>query len=70
MIMITDCNAKQLGGILMQIDDSGVERPIAFHSRRLNKAELKYGITDREALAGVECAKKFQAQRASAAVPK
>ena len=30
MIMITDCNAKQLGGILMQIDDSGVERHIAF----------------------------------------
>ena len=44
----------------MQIDDSGVERPIAFHSRRLNKAELKYGITDREALAGVECAKKWR----------
>ena len=44
----------------MQIDDSGVERPIAFHSRRLNKAEFKYGITDREALAGVESAKKWR----------
>ena len=50
MIMITDCHAKQPGGFPMQIDVSGVERPIAFHSRPLNKAELKYGIPDREAL--------------------
>ena len=42
MIMITDCNAKQLCGIRMQIDGSGVERPIGFHSRQLNKAELNF----------------------------
>ena len=32
MIMVTECNAKQMCSLLMQIDDSGIERPTAFQA--------------------------------------
>lgn len=50
-ILHTDASKLGLGAVLSQRDDSGCERPVAFASRQLNKAEQNYTTTDQEFLA-------------------
>jgi hypothetical protein len=50
----TDALDKALGGCLTQPDDQGKQRPVAYHSRKFNSAELNYDIHDKELLAVVE----------------
>ena len=59
-ILLSDCSEIAMGGVLLQIDDDGVERPIAYASRRLNQAEKNYKITDKEGAAGIFCIRKFR----------
>lgn len=47
--------------VLAQEDGEGNERPIAFMSQRLNKAQRNYTITELECLAVVLAIKKFRA---------
>lgn len=56
------CDASDvgIGAVLVQIDDEGNERPIAFMSRKLNSAQRNYSVTERECLAAVEAIKKFR----------
>jgi hypothetical protein len=48
----TDCSRFALGGALSQEVD-GVRYPIAFHSEKLNMAEINYNIHNKELLAVV-----------------
>src|ERR1700761_5863548 len=57
----TDCSGFALGGVLSQEVD-GVRRPVAFHSEKLNKAEINYDIHDKELLAVVRCLTKWDAE--------
>ena len=59
-ILLTDCSYGQLSGCLAQLDGEGRVRPIAFNSRKLSSAELKYGITSKEGLAGVVAFRKYR----------
>ena len=59
-ILLTDCSDVQKGGVLLQIDDSGVERPVAYASCRLNRAEKNYSIQAKEANAGIFCIRKWR----------
>lgn len=58
--LVCDAALHGIGAAIFHVLDSGEERPIAFASRTLTKAELNYSATDREALAIFFGVKKFQ----------
>jgi len=60
-IIRTDASKSGVGGVLIQKDVSGNEKPIHYVSRSLKPAESNYGITDLEGTAAAYCVKKFKA---------
>ncbi len=58
--VFTDASRVGLGAVLMQSDSRGKLGPIAYASRRLNRAESNYSTTDLESLAIVWGLKKFR----------
>jgi len=45
----------------VQLSDEGDECPIAFISKKLNKAQQNYSVTEQECLAAIVCLKNFRA---------
>lgn len=58
---IIECDASGYvtGGTLMQYDDAGVLRPVAFMSKKMSPAECNYEIYDKEMLAIIRCAEEW-----------
>ena len=56
----TDASNIALGAVLTQEKD-GVDMPISYYSRKLNEAETRYTVTEKEALAIVAAVKHFAA---------
>ena len=53
-LLYTDSSDFAIGGVLMQDQDQGQgPRPVGYYSRKLNNAERKYTVHDREALAQI-----------------
>ncbi|GBG64011.1 hypothetical protein CBR_g40256 [Chara braunii] len=59
-ILETDGGPLAVGGVLIQRDEGGKERPIRFESRTLNSAERRYSQFKKEVLAILHCLKTFQ----------
>jgi hypothetical protein len=59
---IIACDASQIGvgGVLSQLDENGSEKPIAYFSKKLNKAQQNYSITKLECLAAILSVEKFR----------
>ena len=47
--------------MLSQLDNEGREKVVAYHGRRLNKAERNYMVTEIELLAAVDSIKHWRA---------
>ncbi len=59
-ILQTDACGYGIGAVLSQTDDDRKEHPIAFLSRTLTKAEMKWTVHEREALAIVWACEQFR----------
>jgi len=58
-ILTTDAATVWLGAVLSQMQE-GIERPISFASRQLNKAERAYSASELETLAVIWATKYFR----------
>ena len=58
-ILLTDCSDTTMGACLAQLDEHGIERPVAYASCNLSTAQKNYGITDKEGLAIVWAVRKW-----------
>ena len=56
----TDASHRGVGAVLSQQDEKGIERPVAFYSRKLLPRELNYSATEKECLAIVNSLKHFE----------
>ncbi|KAJ0169591.1 hypothetical protein K1T71_014776 [Dendrolimus kikuchii] len=59
VILTVDASPTGLGAVLSQIDVDGVERPVSFASRTLNKAEKNYAQIQKEATAIIFGVRRF-----------
>jgi len=56
-----DASKSGVGAVLVQVSEEGDERPIAFVSKKLNKAQRNYTVTEQECLAAIVALKHFRA---------
>ncbi|KAL7735169.1 hypothetical protein ACLKA6_014885 [Drosophila palustris] len=56
------CDASDfgVGAVLIQLTDEGIEKPVAFMSKKLNTAQRNYSVTERECLSAVLAIEKFR----------
>ncbi|GBG73560.1 hypothetical protein CBR_g16903 [Chara braunii] len=59
-VIETDAGPTALGGVLIQKDDEGQERPLRFESRTLNAAERNYSQFKKETLVVLHCFRIFR----------
>ena len=58
--VLSDASKFAIGGVLMQEDDDGELRPVAFASRKLLNAEMNYPTHERELLGILYCLKQWR----------
>ncbi|CAN0145108.1 unnamed protein product, partial [Heterosigma akashiwo] len=56
----TDASKTGIGGVLMQVDEEGRNRPVAFTSRLTKPAEKNYSVYDLELLSVIHCIQTFR----------
>jgi len=49
-VLFTDASGVAVSCVLAQLDESGIYRPVAYMSRKLNPAQVNYSTIEREAL--------------------
>jgi transposase InsO family protein len=58
-VLDTDASSTATGAVLSQVQQDGSERPIAFASQAMNKAQKNYEVLKKEALALIRGIRKF-----------
>ena len=59
-ILYTDTSGVAVGAILAQLDDEGLDHPVAYSSHIFNKHEKNYSVTKKECLAVLHAVKQFR----------
>jgi len=59
--IFVDASGFAVAGVLTQPDGEGGQRPIAFHSAKLTKAQQNWATVEHEAYAAISSLKKFRA---------
>jgi hypothetical protein len=59
IVVETDASDFAIGAVLSQVYETQLH-PVAFHSRKMDKAELNYEVHDKEMLAIVSCFKEWR----------
>ena len=59
-ILYTDASDLAIGAILAQLNNEGVDHPVAYTSCVLNKHEKNYSVTEKECLAVLHAVKQFR----------
>lgn len=67
ILVEADASDYVTAGVLSQTDESGVTRPVAYFSKRMNPAKGNYEIYDKELLAIVQCFKQWRPELKGAA---
>lgn len=59
---VLQCDASKLGvgAVLTQLNEDNQEMPVAYFSKKLNKAQSSYSVTELECLAVIMALKKFR----------
>ena len=57
--LYTDASAEAIGAVLAQVQDDGIEHPLAYYSKALTKSEMNYSNTERECLAVLVALKHY-----------
>ncbi len=58
-ILETDTSQHHVASVLLQYDDEDLPRAVGYFSKKLKQAEVRYSVTDREALAIVLACRQF-----------
>lgn len=59
-VLYTDASDMGIGAVLVQVDDSGVEHPVAFFSKKLNHSQVRYSTIEKETLALILALEHFE----------
>ena len=59
-VLQTAASEIGIGAVLSQVDEHEQDRPVAYYSRKLKKAEKNYATVERECLAIVDSIKHFR----------
>ena len=59
-IILTDCSGTTMGAALVQKDENGIERPVAYASCTLSEAQKNYSISESEGLAVCWAVRKWR----------
>lgn len=64
-----DASAVGAGAVLMQEDDSGVDHPVSYFSRKFNKHQLAYSTIEKETLSLLLALQHFEVYLGSSSLP-
>jgi hypothetical protein len=58
--LLVDASDHTVSGALTQVDDLGIERPIAFISQKLNETQRRWATVEKEAFAALTMLRKYR----------
>ena len=68
-VLQVDASHIGVGGVLLQANELGLEKPVCFFSKKFNSYQLNYSTIEKEALALVWALRNFEVYLGSGAVP-